>query len=147
MWGFSHSVLEIGTGVCQHVSTTLTSRYLQIWLKTETRTDSGMSKLTNAKQQTKKTGPDRPHSLLWTQNQVTVHDLECIYIYNTYIYIYTIILRNIPQKYWIFYCPEPLTRQGPADPQHVLLHTPSVAQREDLWTWSRPCRYQGPWGP
>jgi hypothetical protein len=38
----------------QHVSTPLTSRYLQIWLKTETRTDSGMSKLTNAKQQTKK---------------------------------------------------------------------------------------------
>ena len=74
-------MLEIGTGMCQHVSTPLTSRYLQIWLKTETRTDSGMSKLTNAKQQTKKTGPDRPHSLLWTQNQVTVHDLECIYIY------------------------------------------------------------------
>jgi hypothetical protein len=69
-----------------------------------------------------KKGPDRPHSLLWTQNQVTVHELECIsiyinkYIIHIYIY-YTIILRNIPQKYWIFYCPEPLVNQtGPSWP-------------------------------
>lgn len=46
-----------------------------------------------------KKGPDRPHSLLWIQNQVTVHELECISIYiNKYI-IHIYILYDNSQEY------------------------------------------------